>query len=128
MSKLLTVLYIASLLHLEAVEWLSLEEGLDKAKKSDKLIMIDVIRDRCHFCSDMDKNVFKDKKISLWVGSCFIPVKLNLSQQKLPDGLKVEVTPTFFFMNKKMELVKKIQGSWNKKDFKQLSQKQCKEN
>lgn len=128
MSKILSILYITSLLNLEAVQWMSLEEGLDKAKKTDKLIMMDVIRDGCHFCSDMDKHVFNDKRMSIWIESCFIPVKFNLSQEKLPNGLKVEVTPTFFFMNEKLELIKKIQGSWNKHDFKELSQKLCKEN
>ena len=128
MSKISIMLYLASLINLEAVQWMSLDEGLDKAKKSHKLIMIDVVRDRCHFCSDMDNNVFKDKKMSTWVESCFIPVKLNLSEDKLPNGLKATVTPTFLFVNKKLELVKKIQGSWNIQDFKQLSQKLCKEN
>ncbi|PHR53910.1 MAG: hypothetical protein COA44_14925 [Arcobacter sp.] len=128
MSRVLSILFITSLLHLEAVQWMSLEEGLAKAKKSDKLIMMDVIRDGCHFCSDMDKNVFNDKNMSIWIESCFIPVKFNLSQEKLPNGLKVEVTPTFFFMNEKLELIKKIEGSWNKQDFTELSQKLCREN
>ena len=128
MNKLFAVLYMASFLNLEAVEWMSLNEGLDKAKRSHKLIMIDVVRDRCRFCVNMDKNVFEDKEMSRWIQSCFIPVKLNLSQQDLPNGLKVEVTPTFFFMNQKLELIKTIQGSWNTDEFKQLSQKLCKEN
>lgn len=128
MSKIFTILYMASLLNLEAVEWMSLAEGLDKAKQSHKLIMIDVVRDRCHFCTDMDKNVFQDKKLSRWIQSCFIPVKLNLSKQKLPNDLKVQVTPTFLFVNDKLELIKKIQGSWDTHDFKELSQKLCKEN
>ena len=128
MNKFLILLFIVFLLNLEAVQWMSLDEALDKAKISDKLIMIDIIRDNCHFCSDMDKNVFEDKKMSKWIESCFIPVKLNLSQEKLPKGLKVEVTPTFLFMNEKMEIIKKIHGSWSRIDFKELSQKLCKEN
>jgi len=127
MSKVLILLYVASMLHLEAVEWMRLDEGLQKAKTSSKLIMIDVVRDRCHFCSDMEHNVFKDKKMSQWIESCFIPVKLNLSNEKLPKGMKVEITPTFLFVNEKLELVKKLHGSWNIFDFKQLSQKLCKE-
>ncbi len=128
MNKLLIVLYLASLIHLEAVEWMSLDDGLAKAQKSHKLIMIDVVRDRCHFCVNMDKNVFDDKKISQWIHSCFIPVKLNLSHQKLPNGFKVEVTPSFLFMNEKLELIKKIQGSWDSKDFQALSKNLCKDN
>jgi len=112
---------------LKAVQWLNLEEGLSKAKKDNKLVMLDVVRDNCHYCSDMDKNVFSDIKMSKWVESCFVPVKLNLSHETLPQGFKVQVTPTFLFLTSGQKLVKMIQGSWNKKDFTELSQKLCKE-
>jgi len=127
MSRIFIILSLFSLLTLEALEWQSFEEGLLKAKKSHKLVMLDVVRDNCHFCSDMDENVFKDEAMSAWIDSCFVPVKLNLSHDSLPEGMKVQVTPTFIFLTSDKELVKTIQGSWNKQEFKELSEKVCKE-
>lgn len=127
MNKLLTVLFLSSMISLQAVQWLTLEEGLDKAKKTHKLLMLDVVRDNCHFCKDMINNVFNDKEMSAWIESCFIPVKLNISHEILPEGITVQVTPTFLFLNSDKKIVKKIKGSWNIKDFKKLSQKLCRE-
>jgi len=127
MKKLIILLYLSSLIGLQAIEWMTFEEGLLKAKRTNKLLMLDVVRDNCHYCTDMDRNVFYDKEMSDWVESCFIPVKLNLSHDTLPMGIKVQVTPTFIFLDVAGKITKTIQGSWNKKDFKELSIKLCKE-
>ncbi len=127
MNKHLILIALSSLITLQAVQWQTWEEGLLKAKKSHKLLMLDVVRDNCHYCSDMDKKVFNDKEMEKWVESCFIPVKLNLSHDTLPKGIKVQVTPTFIFLTSDQKIVKTIQGSWDKKDFMDLSQKLCKE-
>lgn len=125
MNKLLLLAFFSSMISLDAAQWHTYEEGLLEAKKSHKLLMIDVVRDRCHYCADMDKYVFNDAKMKKWIESCFIPVKLNLSYDSLPEGIKVEVTPTFIFMTSEQVVVKKIQGSWSKQDFKDLSKKLC---
>ena len=83
--------------------------------------MLDVIRSDCHYCSDMDKNVFGDKEMSRYLSDKFIAAKINLDKEKLPLGLKVFFTPSFFFINDKQEIVKKIPGSWNIADFKDLT-------
>lgn len=89
--------------------------------------MVDIIRDNCHYCSDMEKNVFKNKEVSKWVEGCFIPVKLNLSEDFLPDGVEVKITPTVVFLDSEQKTIKMIHGSWNIDDFKRLSQNLCKE-
>ncbi len=83
--------------------------------------MIDVIRTDCHYCEDMQKQVFSNTAMSNWLEKRFIPVQLNLDHDKLPLGLKVHFTPTFFFVNTKGEVVKKIPGAWNIEDFKDLT-------
>ena len=47
----------------------------------------------------------------------FIPVKINLSNEALPLGLSVSMTPTFFFITKEGVVLKKVPGSWNQSDF-----------
>ena len=83
--------------------------------------MIDVIRTDCHYCEDMDKDVFQNNEMSEWLENRFIPVKLNLKNDKLPLGIQVHFTPTFFFVDTNGKIVKKIPGSWNIEDFKDLT-------
>ncbi len=125
MNRLLFLAFVSSMLSLEAVQWQTLETGFSLAKQNNKLVMLDVVRDNCHYCADMDENVFKDKEMTKWIESCFVPVKLNLSHDVLPMGIKVQVTPTFIFLNSDKKVIKTIQGSWDIKDFKELSKKIC---
>ena len=106
---------------LHALEWKTYEEALELQKQSNKLIMIDVVRDNCRFCTDMDRNVFEDKEMSVWLESRFIPVKLNLDHDTLPLGIKVQFTPTFYFIDNVGSIKKKIPGSWNIEDFQSMT-------
>lgn len=120
MNKYLLVLLL-SLTSLFALEFHSYEDALKLQKKSGKTIMIDVIRTDCHYCEDMDKDVFQNNEMSEWLENRFIPVKLNLKNDKLPLGIQVHFTPTFFFVDTNGKIVKKIPGSWNIEDFKDLT-------
>lgn len=83
--------------------------------------MIDIVRDDCHYCEDMQRDVLSDPKMSQYLEKKFIPVKLNLNRDKLPLGIKVHFTPTFFFVDKHQKIIKKIPGSWNIEDFTDLT-------
>lgn len=120
MNKFILVMFL-SISSLLGVEFHSYEEALKLQKSSGKIIMIDVIRTDCHYCEDMDEQVFKNAAMSKWLEQRFIPVQLNLDNDKLPLGLQVSFTPTFFFVDKKANIVKTIPGSWNIEDFKDLT-------
>jgi len=122
-SLLLFLLLTASSLFAEGVNWRSWEAALDEAKSTDKLIMMDVIRDNCRYCIKMEKAVFNNEKMAAYIEKNFIPVKVNLSERELPMGLKVEITPTFFFFTSDQKMIKKISGSWNQKVFYELTDK-----
>ena len=110
-------------LSLSAFELKTYESALAQQKKTNKLIMIEVVREGCHYCEDMDRDVFADKEMSEWIAKRFIPIKISLNKQDLPLGLKVTFTPTFYFVDKNQKIVKKIPGAWNMEDFKSLTQK-----
>lgn len=120
MSKLLVLTFL-SINSLFALEFYSYAEALKLQKKNHKVIMIDVVRDDCHYCQDMNRDVLQDSKMSQHLSNKFIPVKINLDHDKLPLGIKVNFTPTFFFINTQGEIIKKIPGSWNIKDFTDLT-------
>ena len=120
MNKIVLVV-LSGFVSLFALEFHTYKEAKALQKQNGKIIMIDVVRSDCHYCKDMQKKVFDDKKMSVWLEERFIPVKLNLDFDKLPLGLKVHFTPTFFFVDKNEKIVKKIPGSWNIQDFKDLT-------
>lgn len=115
------LLLILSISSLWAVEFHSYEEALKLQKQNNKIIMIDVMRTDCHYCSEMEEEVFNDPDMSKWIEERFIPVKLNLDFDELPLNLHVYFTPTFFFVDKNQTVIKKIPGSWNIQDFKELT-------
>ena len=121
---LLSFLFLtASSLYAEGVNWRSWEAAVDEAQRTDKMIMLDVIRDNCRYCIKMEKAVFDNEKMAAYIEKNFIPVKVNLSQRELPMGLKVEITPTFFFFTADKKMIKKISGSWNQRDFYEFTDK-----
>lgn len=120
MNKFILLLTF-SISALLAVEFHSYEDALKMQKKSKKIIMIDVVRTGCHYCEDMDRDVFKDKEMSKWLEERFIAVKINLDDEELPLGMKVSFTPTFYFLDADKKILKTIPGSWNIEDFKDLT-------
>ena len=120
MSRYILVLLLC-LSSLSAVEFHSYKDALNLQKKSNKIIMIDVVRTGCGYCEDMDREVFQDRDMSKWLDERFISVKINLDKEKLPLAIKVNFTPTFYFVNVDNEIVKTIPGSWNIQDFQDLT-------
>lgn len=120
MKKILSFILLTSL-SLSALEWMSYEEALKVQSQNSKIIMIDVVRSDCHYCTDMDKKVFENKEMSKWLEQRFIPVKVNLDTDKMPLNIKTSFTPSFFFVDKNSEILKQIPGSWSIEDFKSLT-------
>jgi len=112
---------LLSISSLFGVEFHSYEEALKLQEKTKKIIMIDVIRTGCHYCEDMEKKVFQNRVMAEWLDKRFIAVKMNLDKEELPLGIKVDFTPTFYFLNSEKAIVKKIPGSWSIEDFKDLT-------
>ena len=117
----ISILLLLAVISLGAIEWKSYDTGLLEQKSSHKPIMIDVVRTNCHYCINMEKAVFEDKEMSAWLEKKFIPVKINLDNEKLPLGLTTSFTPTFYFVDENHNILKKIPGSWNIEDFKDLT-------
>ena len=120
MTKI-SILLLLAVISLGATQWKSYDAGLLEQKSSHKPIMIDVVRTNCHYCIKMEKAVFEDKEMSAWLEKKFIPVKINLDNEKLPLGLTTSFTPTFYFVDENHNILKKIPGSWNIEDFKDLT-------
>ena len=119
--KRLVLIFVLSSLSLWGVEFHSYEDALKLQKKNKKVIMIDVVRTDCHYCEDMQKNVLDDPEMSKYLSKKFISVKMDFDKQTLPLGIKVNFTPTFFFVDANNVVIKTVPGSWNIEDFTDLT-------
>ena len=94
---------------------------LQRAKKEDRIIIIEAMAPRCRFCEKMKKGALSDPKVMALLQKEFIMVSIDLSKENLPLDLEVHMTPTFFFIfvNKTTDNVKikRIPGAWSTQDF-----------
>ena len=61
----------------QEIEWYSWEDGIEKALKEDKIIVVNVFKDNCYWCKVMDTVVYSNNKIKERINKNYIPVKLN---------------------------------------------------
>jgi thioredoxin-related protein len=112
---IMLIIYYASLFSLG---WRTYDEAKLEQLRTKKIIMLDFIRTGCHYCLEMDNSVFKDEKMAQWIEQRFIPVKINLDTENAPNNMIIEITPTFYFVDKDTKILKKVVGSWSIEDFK----------
>lgn len=119
MSKIIVYLLLGYL-SLSALEWHTYEDAIELQKKNSKIIMIDVMRTHCQYCIKMNEDVFNNKEMSEWLQERFIAVEINLDIDDMPLDVKVQMTPTFYFLDKNKKILKTIPGSWDIENFKEL--------
>ena len=93
---------------------LSLKEGIEKAKKENKKIFIDVYATWCGPCKYLSKNVFVDDDLGAFMNEHFVSLKID---GEYGDGLQLmndfnlDSYPTMLFLNPEMDLLRKIVGA-----------------
>ncbi len=58
-------------------DWLKFNEGLAKAEKENKAILIDFYTDWCHWCKVMDEKTFRDKAVEKKLKERFVTVRID---------------------------------------------------
>jgi len=61
----------------KGIQWLSIEEAQERAKKTPKPLFIDVYTSWCGPCKMLDRNTFSNPKLAEYVNKHFHPVKFN---------------------------------------------------
>lgn len=105
----------------KSVANLPFEKVLQKARKEDKIILIEAIAPHCRYCKKMKEDTLTDPKIIAALKKDFVTVTVDVSKETLPLDLRVSMTPSFFFIfvhasNEKVK-IKRIPGAWSKEDF-----------
>ena len=97
-----------------SIDWLkNIDTAKSQALKENKIIMVDVYTDWCHWCKELDKKVFTDKKV-IDLSEKIVNLKLNAEDrgpgQMLARKYGVGSYPTILFINSKGEEVDRIGG------------------
>ena len=65
----------------DGVQWLTLKDGLVKAKIEKRPLIVDFFYGKgCPRCESLQKNVYNDPMISKKIMNNFVPVKIDLAE------------------------------------------------
>ncbi|MBK8557509.1 MAG: DUF255 domain-containing protein [Lewinellaceae bacterium] len=64
------------------INWISIEEAIEKSKTEKRKVVVDVYTDWCGWCKRMDQTTFADPKVVEYVNANYYAVKFNAEQPK----------------------------------------------
>lgn len=64
------------------VNWMSLDQAMEKCKTEKRKIFIDVYTDWCGWCKHMDSTTFVDPAVARYLNDHYYPVKFNAEQSE----------------------------------------------
>ena len=75
----------------EKVKWLSLKEGMERAKVEKKPMLVDfAVAKGCPRCEFLQKNVYSKDEIARKINSDFVPIFIDLSKNFRPRKRRSE--------------------------------------
>jgi len=78
---LLLMIYTATTLSSQSVNWLEVDEGAQLSVEKNKIMLIYFYTDWCGFCKRLDQITFEDSFVKAKLDSHFIPMKFNAELQ-----------------------------------------------
>jgi len=84
----------------ESPIYMTYDEALKVAKESNKIILLDVVADKCPFCKKMEEQVLSKDVVQEAIKKDFILAQVNEDKEPLPLGLSPQMTPSFIFITK----------------------------
>ncbi|MBC8523700.1 thioredoxin family protein [PVC group bacterium] len=97
---------------------LSFPQAIEKAKETDKLVMIDFYTTWCGPCKMLDKTTWKDEAVQKWLKEKTIPLKVDAEKLRpIADKYKVKAYPTIVFIGSDEKVVGKFVGYKSPKSF-----------
>lgn len=76
-AVLIILLFSLNLKADDSLKWHNFTDGLAKAKKENKILLVDFYTDWCGWCKKMDASTYKDSKVVNYLKENFVTVKIN---------------------------------------------------
>lgn len=95
-------------------------EILAKAKKENKYVFVDAFTTWCGPCKWMDKNIFPQTEVGTFFNKNFVNAKIDMEKGEgieIAKQYKVNVYPTYLYVNGDGELVHRTVGSMDATPF-----------
>ncbi len=113
------LIYACSMTSIKSIRFVhnqdkTLEEVLQQAQKQHKIVFVDVYTNWCGPCKWMEKNTFRDKKVSDFFNRSFVNYKLDgESFEGVNFGIMQQINhyPTYIFMDSEGKVLKKLEGT-----------------
>jgi thiol:disulfide interchange protein len=83
LTLLLTISSVFSKSPAPSIKWQSYKQALDKIRKDNSIMFIDVYADWCLPCKIMDKSTYPDSAVVRKITQHFVPVKLDSDSEEL---------------------------------------------
>lgn len=102
----LSFLLLIFVSNLFSIEWKTYNEAI--LSKENKPIFYVLSATYCNFCKNDLSNIEQDLE---YINNNFIPVKQEIDIEEVPNYLNRQMTPTYFVLNKRGEIINEIKGS-----------------
>ncbi|MBN2816144.1 MAG: thioredoxin fold domain-containing protein [Campylobacterales bacterium] len=99
------------------VKFTDMFDAYDEAKAQKKLVLVMLSQEGCSGCEYMKNVVFHNKDVSKYLEEKYITVHLDIYQEPVPEELEHFATPTFYFLDEDENILKRLNGGENAKDF-----------
>ncbi len=93
MKKIIMIL-VLSVVYLLGADFAQLVE---KARGTNKLILVSLEQEYCPYCERMEKSVLSKKDIKEIINKKYVFIKLDINKDEIPEHLTSRLTPTFTF-------------------------------
>ncbi len=128
MIKIVFVLFTTLAIQLsfaaDSSSWIGFDEGIVKAKKENKNIVVDFYTDWCHWCKVMDEKTFNDAHVKAKLEKRFVTVRLDaednnasanfhgrtLTNVQLTQAFGVTGFPTLAFIEPDGDIITTVPG------------------
>lgn len=110
--------------------WMSFNDGLVEARKTNKKVLIDVYTDWCGWCKRMDSQTYSDASVASYLGKRYVAIKLNAesdrtlqykgdqyTERELAAAFGVEGYPSTIFLRSDGEPITIYPGFADAKQF-----------